>query len=792
MKKKLITTVIGSLLLLHARSYAQAQAGAISPVQAQAATAAEKLLHEKVFLHTDKTFYVAGDVLWFKLYCMEEASHRLLDVSKVAYIEVLDKASKPQLQAKIALDGGEGNGSFMLPVSIPSGSYTIRAYTNWMKNFGAASFFEKSIAIVNTFKRLEPVAATTPLYQIDFFPEGGQLVTGLQSKVAFKLVDRSLHGVEGKGAVVDDRGDTVCRFQPYKFGMGSFVYVPQAGRTYKALVSVGGNPSLIKNLPAALEGGWVLNLQAAGEQLRITVKGRGTHRPGENLYLTASNRQKLRLAQKATLEGDSAVFRFTEAELGEGISLLTVFNEAQQPVCERPYFKQPASGMTISTRSDAAAYGTRKKVSLSLLTTDSAARPLPANLSLSVYLLDSLQATEDTDLVDWVWLRSELRGFVESPRYYFTQKDPQAAENLVLTHGWRKFRDPGSSAAGRLFQYTPEFYGHLITGKVTHALTGKPQPGIQTFLSVPGIQTKFNVQKSGDSGEVKFDVKDYYGAGELVVQTHEQDTGNYRVDIASPFFEEYTGAESPLLQLDEKGLGRLTRRSIGMQVQHAYTEDSISKFGLPQIDTLPFFGHPDHQYLLDNYTRFVTMEEVLREYVREINVRNHNGELEMIMLNEPRREFFNGNLLVLVDGVPVFDQTKIFSYDPMRVKKLDVVSNQYFMGYYAFNGIASFTTYKGGLDGFQLDPKAVVIDYEGLQLEREFYAPQYSGEEQRTSRTPDFRSVLQWSPTIKTDGTGKKEISFYTSDIKGRYLGVVEGISADGKLASSYFTIQVD
>lgn len=758
---------------------------------AQESPAAAGLLQEKLFLHTDKSFYVAGEPLWFKLYCMESASHKLLDISKIAYVEVLDKTDKPQLQAKIALQKGEGSGSFILPISLGSGSYTIRAYTNWMKNFGAAAFFEKGVTIVNTLKRMEPAPADALLYQLDFFPEGGRLVAGLQSRVAFKLVDRSLKGVDCRGVVVDNGGDTVCRFGSHKFGMGSFLLAPLPGRTYKAVLSFGNNQTITKELPAALQQGYVMQLQNhSGQQLSITVKTRGTGREGERLYLAASGRQKVILAQQATLAGDSAVFRFHEKDLADGITQFTLFNEAHQPVCERLRFKRPAPGMTITAKSDAAHYQTRKRVAVSLLATDSAARPVAASLSMSVYLLDSLQHTDEVDVENWVWLGSELKGFIESPRYYFTQYDPQAEEDLMLTHGWRRFKEPGAGSTA--FQYIPEYAGHIISGRVVHAGTGKAGADLQTFLSIPGIQTKFYIQKSGDSGQVRFDVKDYYGAGEIVVQTREQDDMPYRVEIASPFLEEYVPAHLPMLRLDEKGLDRLNGRSIGMQVQHAYAEDSLVKFRLPQTDTLPFFGQPDHQYLLDNYTRFVTMEEVLREYVREINVRNRGGVLEMIMLDEPHRDFFNGNLLVLVDGVPVFDHAKIFSFDPLKVKKLDVVSTQYFLGYYAFNGIASFSTYTGELDGFPLDPKALLIDYEGLQLQREFYSPQYPTETARADRTPDFRSVLQWSPGIRMDTTGKTELSFYTSDIKGRYGVVVQGVSADGKLGSYYFPIEVD
>ncbi len=113
-----------------------------------------------------------------------------LDVSKAAYVEVLDKDQKSVLQAKIALDKGKGNGSLYIPLSFNSGVYRLRAYTNWMKNFDPVYYFEKPITIVNSLKNLNRGAALPRNYDLQFFPEGGNLVQGIQSKVAFKIVDQ--------------------------------------------------------------------------------------------------------------------------------------------------------------------------------------------------------------------------------------------------------------------------------------------------------------------------------------------------------------------------------------------------------------------------------------------------------------------------------------------------------------------------------------------------------------------------------------------------------------------------
>ena len=133
-------------------------------------------LREKIFTHTDKDLYVAGDIVWFKLYVVNADDNKPIDLSKVTYVEILNADQKPILQTKVELDKGVGNGSLYLPVSLNSGVYKFRAYTNWMKNFDAAYFFEKSITIINTLKTLKIEEPKPHFYDVQFFPEGGDLV----------------------------------------------------------------------------------------------------------------------------------------------------------------------------------------------------------------------------------------------------------------------------------------------------------------------------------------------------------------------------------------------------------------------------------------------------------------------------------------------------------------------------------------------------------------------------------------------------------------------------------------
>src|SRR5580692_11544403 len=107
-------------------------------------------VQEKLFVHTDKDSYISREICWFRVYYVDAFNNSPASLSKIAYVEILDRNNRTMLQQKVSLKPGESNGSMIIPVNIPSGTYKLRAYTNWMKNFDPEYYFEKSIRIINT------------------------------------------------------------------------------------------------------------------------------------------------------------------------------------------------------------------------------------------------------------------------------------------------------------------------------------------------------------------------------------------------------------------------------------------------------------------------------------------------------------------------------------------------------------------------------------------------------------------------------------------------------------------
>lgn len=750
--------------------------------------------HEKLFLHLDRPVYLSGETMWFSVYAADGTTARPLPLSSVAYVEVLDTKRQPVLQGKVALREATGQGSFVLPASLPAGRYTVRAYTSWMRNFGPETYFHTAVTVVNTFTASGTAAKDSATADVQFFPEGGNLVRGLRSRVAFKITDKAGRGMAATGKILNQRGTVVATFQTLHRGMGSFVFTPAAGAdAYTAVVVLPNGLPLTRPLPRAFDQGYVLRLdQPDPAHLALTV----TTTPGTNatVYVLGHSRQQVALATRLSLVNGQGTLNVDPGTLLDGVSHFTVFNAVQQPVCERLYFRAPQRTLAVAARPDKPQYAAREKVQVQVSAADQQT-PLAATLSMAVYRLDSLNTTPLPGIDRSLWLTSELAGTVEDPDYYFTAAGPtalEATDNLLLTQGWSRFRwEDVLAAQPKPLEFRPEPHGLVARAQLVQASSGLPRRNVTTFLASPSLVTQLSNAQSNDKGLVQFELTDFSGPRDLVLQTDPNQDSTSRLALLDPFSPRYASTAGPAVGVVPRFERDYARRHLQAQVQQAFAGKYRSRFIAEPVDSLSFFGQPSESYMLDKFTRFKTMEEVMREYVPGILVRASKGNYRLRVVDKVNKTVLDNDPLLLLDGVPVFNTNKIMSINPLKIRKLEVVDSRYFHGTSMYDGIVSLSTYRGDLDGFELDPRALVQQYEGVQRQREFYSPRYDTPQAAQSRLPDLRNLLYWNPAVRTTAAGPVPLEFYTGDQAGRYLVVLQGLAANGLAGSRSFVLEV-
>jgi hypothetical protein len=366
-------------------------------------------------------------------------------------------------------------------------------------------------------------------------------------------------------------------------------------------------------------------------------------------------------------------------------------------------------------------------------------------------------------------------------------------DNLMLTKGWRRFlmNDILHGKSQPILSFLPEMGGSLIGGKLSNANTPNKVGETAAFISSPSINTTFASTISDSIGRVRFQLNNFKNDGQIIVQAANLDNSNNKIDIENPFVAKnyfLSNTDPVLIKTVPKSNLSLFHRNV--QIQNLYTPQFTNQIQASTKDTNAFYNKPDRTYFLDDYARFTTLEEVIREYVTPVSLVKKKGKYQLYVYDEAYKKFFESNPLVLLDGVVIQDIDKFLEYDPLKIRKLEVVSRTYYLGNIAYSGIINFTTYKGKLESFEMDPRAVVLNYSGLQDRRVYAAPVYETQSQIDSRIPDFRQLLCWNPNLNFDK--KIATSFYSSDVTGKYYISIQGVDMKGKILneSSIFEVK--
>lgn len=318
-------------------------------------------------------------------------------------------------------------------------------------------------------------------------------------------------------------------------------------------------------------------------------------------------------------------------------------------------------------------------------------------------------------------------------------------------------------------RWIAECEGHIVTGKLLGisdgnmgarlAFMGKD---IRVFEGQPQIDDTFLFYTTG-----------VMNMQDVVLAALSREKTSCRLEIVSPFAG-ILPEKLPKLRI--KGSEEmLVERGIGAQLYHLLPVDSVHNEGL--LEQLHNFS-PSISYNLDEYVRFTTVRETFIEFVQGVRVGKIGGETIIRLLQENVRN----KALVLLDGIPIEDHETILNYDSRLLQYIHQYTGRFTFGGRLYYGIISFLSHKGTLPGLRLDENSQLFSYEFPQNRPVFVSPTYESDVQRKSRIPDFRHTLYWNPHITST---TDSISFYTSDMKGRYVVTLQGITSDGKVVKA-------
>jgi hypothetical protein len=407
---------------------------------------------EKAYLHFDHPYacYVAGDEVYFKAYVTMGELHQPSAISQILHVDLIDKNNIIINSISLLLNNGSGWGDFMLPETLQKGSYRIRAYTDWMRNEKQPNFFEQYLSVssqINNTRLAESaIAGTQP--NLQFFPEGGNLVSRVPSKVAFKAVGPDGLGISFKGVIVDNLNAEVTKIVPTHLGMGEFDLRPEQGKTYSAKVTFANGSQSVVALPLAEQKGITLALDNTTDPNKIAIEikaNQAYYRENLNkdLILIIYEGGSIRTV-KTKLDNPVLGLDLKTSDYRTGILQVTLLSQTGEPLNERLAFVHGNDLLNLSVTTNKEQFAKRENVALIVRAKNKDGNPVNGSFSISVIDESKILVDENTEnsILSYLLLTTDLKGYVEKPNYYFanvTGETRRDLDVLMLSQGYRRF-----------------------------------------------------------------------------------------------------------------------------------------------------------------------------------------------------------------------------------------------------------------------------------------------------------------------------------------------------------------
>ena len=728
---------------------------------------------ELVYLQTDKGIYETGEDLWFKTYVMDAQSLALSERSKTLFVEMLDTNDSIVWQEKYPILSGIAEGHVYVDKDLKEGDYRIHAYTRCsFLNDTVRPVYPKKIRVVKSiaYKGTDsPQDEDRPVVRLSFFPEGGDLIDGIPTKVAFKAWDGKGMPAKVKG-VLQENGKEIARLETVHDGMGFVFILPRKESSYKVVLSDG------REFPFAevTASGLSIHLRKQTDEYLEFHLSQSKGTATQTVKLEGRMRGKLCCMATGTLRERLKVRIPLKEFTMQGIAEFTLYNADGQPMAERLVYVHPERKLHIELNTDSARYFTRGKGKLNVKVTDEAGNPVQAHLGLSIFDGAYQNELNPENMLSYCLLSTEIKGNIHNPAYYFdgNNKDRLSAlDLLLLTQGWRRYVwEKADTAMLADCFLSDEIRGRQILGKKKK----RKELGNGEQL----------LQVSGPNAENRFVLID--SLGKFVVPT----------DLMLGLRGGYVYLK-PMLDKDEYKPSVIVEETFGKADSLRKSCQSYFPYMNPsqvlselQID-YPIISQ-DSSILLSEITVTGKKGRIFRDKMM--------GRLDSLAQMNLNSVYVCTSCGLLLNYRADYQGHHAVGICPAKGRKQPINGKSY--------PIAKYQHYSpsGGATPFiVIDEHKVVYEgpvyteeellrmnnlwrVKGYYGTREFYQPD---ELDMQSPMPDARNVLLWKPDIVTDEKGEAEVEFFCSDINTSFVGVMEGTDGLGNLGTSQCEFRV-
>ncbi|PTX45238.1 hypothetical protein C8P64_1230 [Christiangramia gaetbulicola] len=757
---------------------------------------------ETAYLHLNKSILLQGEQLGFSAYIINQQDLKPSLKTTNLYVQVKDSNDKVVKEKMLLVENGTASNTFDIDSTFSKGTYSITAFTNWMRNFDQQNFFTEKIQILESDSDYKE-KKVDKLQKLDaqFLPESGHLLNNVVNNLGIIIKDSLGYGLSKANVrILNQDNKMVAYTRLNQLGIGKVSLIPDVSEQYTALINFKGREFSQKISTKIERRGVTINTNNQENELQVTLNTNlETQKSieGTPFILTIQNPNKVIAYQIDFNNATSVLVPVPYKELNSGINIITLFNSDKKPLAERLIFNH--KNLPIVELDKPIVQDRKDSIQLSLPTGKIADSTF---LSVSILPEKTISDKRNHNIISYLMLQPHLKGTVENASWYFKDIDgtkKEALDNLLLTQGWSSYNWRNIFEGSRELNYGFENYIDLKANinnnrdKEQRFLIHASSTNAPTFVEVPEGKDAFIFEGIKPlEGENLFISRvknnDKLTPAGLSVQffpNHIEDFKHSGESLA-PWSHLYSVKPDPVFfQFNDfgKGIEQLEEVLLETKVDPILVrERSLSKSAHSKVDVLSeedknmfqFLGN----YLISQGFR-VTESPLAFKVVSSLAIGGGG-------------DGFSGTgspVTIYLDGVPIFDTTMFYRYPLSTIDYIEI--NKSGMGE-GFMGSAG--TIKIHSD-FDLSPDKVstknrIQKFEfpvAYAVQKEFYVPKY------TNTNDEFfqqYGVIDWKSDLIA-GIGEN-IAIEFAKPKVDFKLIIEGFTAGGDLINEVRSISIN
>lgn len=748
---------------------------------------AQTLLRETVWLQTNRDIYIAGEELHYKINLLENDTYQPSVLSKNVRLELLDVDGNKIIKKNFELINSQLSNTFSLPINLITGTYYLRAYSNWMRNFPKEEFSELKLRILNSYDATQNTfLLKNSRVNIQIFPYSDP-DNPKRLKCSIFSTNNYGDGIESEGFILSSPIDTVLTFHSDKTGWASSFYNATDSSRYQAFVKGFQKDDLSFQLNTTHNRDKEINSSVTKRDgfLNVEIKGVKT---GNEYKLLLHRKYSWSWFHRITADNNSLIFHIPLKDIPTGLSQIAVLDEGNKIIFKQLWSDYNENVSAVSIEMDTSKISTDSQQNFNFNSDAFFDKNKTSGLQLIAdkYLPDTKMHIYLPGLPGWPAnyeipaSKNGFEGWINATLYpdeitnYFFISDHQSPNPLSL-----------NDTIGFLGHY-PETKGGILSGKLYSSETGKTVSFKNIALSVLN-DNRFYSTRTDNKGKFVFAFPEQNSSKDYILNYVDSYDSLWQLEILPDYQPSKPRQKKVSAVFTQEELKFLKMQNLNMQLRNLYyseTGNSAQKeAGTLKMEDL-FYGKSDVTVMVEDYVRLSNVREVILEVVPNVYVRKQNNKY-VLNVSGDKLNASNYPTLVLFDEIPIFDFDELLQLPPERIKSIEVKTNFYIHGNAIFEGIINISSVNNDLGGLNLPETAILST---MQLPEKVANESLRSQKSESKGLPNLDDILVWED-LKNKLTGKNSI--YFNNNKGKYILSIYGYDGSGKWNSGKLILNV-